>query len=142
MIRFDSNSHSIRINSNFTDSFGTLSTNQPLLLITLIAGTSLYYKTHNQVHIMTQMLFQVTKSRTMELKHQLQKYLSNIKHLWEYLNKLFDKNSKLDLVLFKKVVIKLHKLCEIKGIIAFILKGLYQQKNQFLRKMIKVLKNG
>src|SRR5437764_9787670 len=24
MIRFDSNSHSIRINSNFTDSFGTL----------------------------------------------------------------------------------------------------------------------
>jgi len=64
----------------------------------------------------------------------------NITHLWEYLNKLFDKNSELDSALFNKVVIKLHKLFERKGTIAFILKGLYQRKSQFSRKMIEALK--
>ena len=77
-----------------------------LLLITLIAGTSLYHKTHNQVRIITQTLFQAIKSRTIESKYQLlieRKYLSS---LWESLNKLFDKTSELDSVLFNKVVIK------------------------------------
>jgi hypothetical protein len=78
-----------------------------LLLITLIAGTSLYHKTHNQVRIVTQTLFQAVKSRT---KYQLlieRKYLSS---LWESLNKLLDKTSELDSVLFNKMVIKYHKV--------------------------------
>ena len=60
--------------------------------------------------------------------------------VWKDFNKLFDKKSELDSVLFKKVVIKYHKLCERKGVIAFILKGLHQQKNQFSRKTIEALK--
>src|SRR5207249_1774015 len=110
-----------------------------LLLITLIAGTSLYHKTHNQVRIITQTLFQAIKSRTIKSKYQLlieRKYLSS---LWESLNKLLNKTSELDSVLFNKVVIKFHKSRERKSIIAFILKGLHQQK--FSRKTIKTLKN-
>ena len=81
-----------------------------LLLITLIAGTSFYHKTHNQVQIITQTLFQAIKPRTIKPKYQLlieRKYLSS---LWESLNKLLDKTSELDSVVFNKVVIKYHKV--------------------------------
>ena len=107
-----------------------------LLLITLIAGTSLYHKTHNQVRIITQTLFQAIKSRTIKSKYQLlieRKYLSS---LWESLNKFLDKTSELDSVIFNKMVIKYHKAHGRKSIIAFIL------KDQFSRKTIKALKNG
>ena len=112
---------------------------ESLLLITLIAGTSLYHKTHNQVRIITQTLFQAIRSRIIKSKYQLlieRKYLSS---LWESLHKLLDKTSELDSVLFNEVVIKFHKLRERKSIVAFILKGLHQQK--FSRKTIKALKN-
>ena len=106
-----------------------------LLLITFIAGTSFCYKIHNRVRIVIQTLFQAIKLRTIKSKYQLRKYLSS---LWESLNKLFDKISELDSVLFNKVVIK---LCKRKGIIiAFILEGHHQQKNQFSRKTIEALK--
>jgi hypothetical protein len=104
-----------------------------LLLITLIAGTSLYHKNHNQVRIITQTLFQAIKSRTIKSKYQSlieRKYLSS---LWESLNKLLDKTSELDSVLFNKMVIKYHKVHGRKSIIAFILKG------QFSRKTIEAL---
>ena len=101
-----------------------------LTLFTLIADTSRYYKTHNQARIIIQTLLQAIKSRTTESKYQLlieRKYLSSF---WERLNKSFDKR----LSLFNKVVIKFHKLCERKGIIAFILEGLHQQKKPILEK--------
>jgi len=110
-----------------------------LLLITFIAGTSFCYKIHNKVRIVIQTLFQAIKSRTIKSKYQLfieRKYLSS---LWESLNKLFDKTSELDSVLFNKVVIKFHKLCERKGIIAFILEGLHTNSWE---KRSKCLKNG
>ena len=110
-----------------------------LLLITLIAGTSLYHKTHNQVRIITPTLLQAIRSRTIKSKYQLlieRKYLSS---LCESLHKLLDKTSELDSVLFNKVVIKFHKLREREGFIAFILKG-PQQKNQFSRKTIEARK--
>jgi len=108
-----------------------------LLLITFIAGTSFYYKTLNQVRIITQTLFQAIKKRTIESKYRLlveRKYLSSITCFWEDLNKLLDKTSELDSVLFNKMVIKYHKVHGRKSIIAFILKG------QFLRKTIEALK--
>ena len=108
-----------------------------LLLITFIAGTSFYYKTLNQVRIITQTLFQAIKQRTIESKYRLlveRKYLSSITCFWEDLNKLLDKTSELDSVLFNKMVIKYHKVHGRKSIIAFILKG------QFLRKTIEALK--
>ena len=105
-----------------------------LLLITLIVDTSRYHKTHNQVRTITQTLFQAIKSRTIESKYQLlveRKYLSSIRCSWEGLNKLLDKTSELDTVLFNKMVIKYHKVHGRKSIIAFILKG------QFSRKTLK-----
>ena len=108
-----------------------------LLLITFIAGTSFYYKTLNQVRIITQTLFQAIKKRTIESKYRLlveRKYLSSITCFWEDLNKLLDKTSELDSVLFNKMVIKYHKVHGRKSIIAFILKG------QFSRKTIEALK--
>ena len=113
-----------------------------LLLIAFIAGISLYHKTHNQVRIIIQTLFQAIKQWTIESKYQLlveRKYLSSITCLWESLNKLLDKTSELDSVLFNKVFIKFHKSRERKSIIAFILKGLHRQK--FSRKTIKALKS-
>src|SRR5439155_8799953 len=85
----------------------------------------------------TQTLFQAIKQRTIESKYQLlveRKYLSSITCLWEELNKLLDKTSKLDSVLFNKMVIKYHKVHGRKSIMAFIRKG------QFSRKTIEALK--
>ena len=108
-----------------------------LLLITLITDISRYHKTHNQVRTITQTLFQAIKKRTIESKYRLlveRKYLSSIRCSWEGLNKLLDKTSELDSVLFNKMVIKYHKVHGRKSIIAFILKG------QFSRKTIEALK--
>ena len=105
-----------------------------LLLITFIAGTSFYYKIHNQVRIVIQTLFQAIKSRTIKSKYQLlieRKYLSS---LWESLNKFLGKTSELGSVIFNKMVINYYKAHGRKSIIAFILKG------QFSRKTIEALK--
>jgi len=105
-----------------------------LLLITLIAGTFLSYKPHNQFLDIIQSLVQAIKSKPIK-----RKYSSNITQLWKDFNKLFDKNSELDSVLFNKAIIKSHKLCE-KRRCCLYSKKLHKQKNQFSRKTIGALK--
>ena len=104
-----------------------------LLLIKLIAGTSLYYKTHNQVRIIIQTFLQEIKSRTTELKYQLlieQKYLSSITRLWKDLNKLLDRTSELDSVLFNKVFTKFRKLCERKALLLYSKRPVLEKNGQ------------
>ena len=82
------------------------------------------------------------KSRMIRSKRQTcikRKYLSNITHLWEYFNKLRYRYSELVSDLFNEIVINFHKPRGKKGIIAFILKGLYQQKDQLSRKMVETI---
>ena len=110
------------------------------LLIGLVFGPLL---TANQPYVIIQML--KATIHAIKLKSQTRqplcerKYLLNVKYLWKGF-KISIKRPELDSVLFNKVVIKCHKSRERKSIIAFILKGLHQQKSQFSRKTIEALK--